>query len=106
MMEPVETKPLTVAVLGEELVPLMAEWRALGRRMGLPEHELSAVELDYPTCLEKLCAVISRWLKTRATAASWDDVISLLTDMKQYRLARHIREKYNRPVCTTVVGKQ
>ena len=104
MMEPVETKPLTVAVLGEELVPLMAEWRALGRRMGLPEHELSAVELDYPASLEKLCAVISRWLKTREPAASWDDVISLLTDMKQYRLARNIREKYNR--CTTVVGKQ
>ena len=105
MEAPEETKPLTVAVLADELLPLMANWKELGRNMALPEHVLSAIDIDHPRCFEKLCAVLDRWLKYRVNPASWDDIISILWNMHEGVLMRKIREKYGESTTVTSVMK-
>lgn len=99
-----EAKPLTVAVLAEELQPLVADWRELGRNMALPEHVLSAIDVDHSKCREKLCAILDRWLKYRVHPASWDDIISILSNMHEGGLMWSIRKKYGG--CTTVTGSE
>ena len=74
-------------------MPVAADWRMLGRKLGLEEYQLKIIECENLAVAEKLVAALDEWLRKKPDA-SWADVIRALEIMRENTLVEKIRKKY------------
>ena len=67
----------------------------IGIQLGIPEHQISEFESNYPEVNRRFSEVISYWLKN-SKAVSWDSLITALESpsVNEKKLASELREKY------------
>ena len=72
----------------------IVDWYLLGVKLGLEDHELSTIELNYHGDSERCkLEMMSRWLRS-AKLPTWKAVADALHLMEEHRVALEIREKY------------
>ena len=72
----------------------IVNWYSLGVKLGLEDHELSAIEQDYRgDCDRSKLEMLSRWLRN-AKLPTWKAVIDALQQMGEHAVALKIQAKY------------
>ena len=68
-------------------------WHLLGVKLGLEDHELSAIEQNYrgDRCKSEM---LSRWLRSAKLPPTWKTVVDALQQMGEQAIASKIRAEY------------
>ena len=68
-------------------------WHLLGVKLGLEDHELSAIEQNYrgDRCKSEM---LSRWLRSAKLPPTWKAVVDALQQMGEQAIASKIRAEY------------
>ena len=75
------------------------DWQDLGIQLDIKYHELQKFVSEHQKTEERKRAMLQFWLD-RDTQASWEKVISALSEMKLNRVAEEIKRKYQMPSTT------
>ena len=75
------------------------DWQDLGIQLDIKYHELQKFVSEHQKTEERKRAMLQFWLD-RDTQASWEKVISALSEMKLNRVAEEIKRKYQVPPST------
>ena len=75
------------------------DWQDLGIQLDIEYHELQKFVSDHQKTEQRKRAMLQFWLN-QDTQASWEKVISALSEMKLNRVAKEIERKYQMPPST------
>lgn len=78
--------------LSYELKPV-TDWQMLGERLGVGEHEISAIKMQYLELQRCQIEVLWRWLR-QGHNCTWKRVVEVLIRMKEKWIADTITLKY------------
>lgn len=79
----------TISTLFYLLGNLRAQWRAIGRKLGVPEHDLEAIKEDFPSCCRRcMIEMLATWCQ-RANC-NWSALITALRNLDEGELADKI----------------
>ena len=74
---------------------LVTDWHQLGICLGLQTHELMQIERDHQGNERRKQKMLDLWLR-RKPDAGWRDVVSVLQQNEENRVAERIRQNYVR----------
>ena len=85
---------LTPQNVGQILTEVL-NWHRLGTNLGLPDHPLAAIRIDYAVhgADRQRQEMISKWL-AYDTEASWCKLVGALEEMGENHVAKKVQDKY------------